>query len=347
MKINIVTIGSGWVVTNRHIPSLTKSGKCKVQAIVGRKKEKLEYVCKKYGVSEFIEGNAIENAEKWINKCDAVTIGTDPMSHYEIAKFCLQNKKHVLMEKPMSIDPKKSAKLVEIAKENQVKFAIVHNFQYSDCALQLDKAIEDGKIGEIKGIFAFQTSNPNRRLPKWYEQLKWGLFFDESPHLLYLLDKYAKGVDFLHGTVWKSTEGKQTPALVNVDFKSKLEAPVHMYLNFEARISEWYLAVMGEKGTGIIDIFRDIYTFLPDDGLHTPKDIVGTSFAAISSHIWGTGMETYKVLSKNALFGNDKIVDIYLDSIIDNKPLGAIDAEVGLKVNKLQFEIMEKSIVLN
>jgi predicted dehydrogenase len=346
-KLKVVAIGSGWVVSHRHVPSIIAHGdKVELVALVGRKSEKLQATCQKYKIPLYIEGDSIENADKWLDKCDAVTIGTDPKSHYKIAKFCLQNGKHVLMEKPMTLGVEQSTELVELAKSKNLKFAIVHNFQFSDCAKKLDNDIASGKLGELKSINATQFSNPHRRLPSWYEDLLWGLFFDESPHLLYLLDKYAQGITFDNAVKWNSTENMNTPAMVNADFKSSLGIPVHMYLNFEARISEWYLSVMGTKGTGIIDVFRDTYIFLPDDGLHTPKNIIYTSFKTISDHLLGTVSEIFKVLGDKAFFGNDHLFGIYFDSILSDKPLGKIDAYMGLKINKLQFEIMEKAKVL-
>jgi scyllo-inositol 2-dehydrogenase (NADP+) len=331
--IRFAVIGSGWVISNRHIPSLSQYKNISICSVVGRQVEKLKPLAVKYNINNFVEGNAIENSKKWIDECDAVTIGTDPLSHYEIAKFCLQKGKHVLMEKPMTMSVEESQELVDIAKKKKRKFAIVHNFQFSDCAQKLDRDLANGRIGKIKNIFAFQNSNPHRRLPTWYEDIPLGLFYDESPHLLYLIEKYAPGSTLINSTVTKSREGMKTPAMVNAQFVSKENIPVNMSLNFEARISEWFFIVYGANGTGLIDIFRDIYMFLPDDGLHKPHQIIKTSVYGIWQHSVGTMAEIFKVLRKKALFEK-------------NSDLGPIDAAQALSINKLQWEIINKSKVM-
>jgi predicted dehydrogenase len=270
-------------------------------------------------------------------------IGTDPFSHYKIAKFCLENEKHVLMEKPLTLSLKESLELKNIAEKKKLKFCIVHNFQFSNSSTKLDKEISKGKLGEIKGLYAFQFGNPKRRLPSWYERLPFGLFFDESPHLLYLLDKYAKGITLVNSTKFNSTTGLNTPALVNANFKTKLGIPAFLYTNFESPLSEWYLLVIGDKRLGILDIFRDIYFSLPNDNGHKALDILRTSRKGIFGHLKGTFFSGLKVLNKNYLCGNERIVDIFAESILNNKSSSPIGIDDAIRINKLQFEIIENS----
>lgn len=345
-EIRIASIGSGWVVTNRHLPALFKNKKFEITAIVSNEEEKLKILSKKYEIPYYLLTDASKNKE-WLSLCEAVMIGTDPFSHYKIAKFCLENGKHVLMEKPLTLSIIESENLKRIAEKNNLKFCIVHNFQFSRASLKLDEEISKGKLGKIKGIYAFQFGNPNRRLPVWYEKLPWGLFFDESPHLLYLLDKYGKGISLVNSTKFNSTEGRVTPALVSANFKTKIGVPANLYLNFEAPISEWFLVVTGKESVGVVDIFRDIYFSIPNDGEHKPFDILRTSRKTIWGHLKGTFSSGLKVLNKNYLCGNEKIVDIFAESILNNKPTSPIGIDDALRINKLQFEIMKNAEEVN
>ncbi len=340
--IKIASIGSGWVVTNRHLPALSKNKKFEMTAIISNEEEKLKLLSNNYKIPYYLLTDASKSNE-WLNLCDAVMIGTDPFSHYKIAKFCLENKKHVLMEKPLTLSRKESLELKEIAEENKLKFCIVHNFQFSDASKKLDKDIENKKIGKIKGLYAFQFGNPKRRLPAWYEKLPGGLFFDESPHLLYLLDKYSKGMSFVNSTKFNSTTGLNTPALVNANFKTTNGVPAFLYANFESPLSEWYLLVIGEKRLGVLDIFRDIYFSLPNDTEHKAFDILRTSRKGIFGHLIGTFFSGLKVLNKNYLCGNEKIVDIFADAILYNKPTSPIGIDDAIRINKLQFEIINNA----
>ena len=251
------------------------------------------------------------------------------------------------MEKPLTLSIKESENLKKIAEKNNLKFCIVHNFQFSKSSKKLDQDIINGKIGEIKGIYAFQFGNPKRRLPSWYERLPWGLFFDESPHLLYLLDKYGKGLSLVNSTKFNSTDGKITPALVNSNFKTGIGVPANLYLNFESPLSEWFLMIVGKKCMGVVDIFRDIYFSIPNDKEHNPFDILRTSKKTILGHLKGTFLSGLRVLNKNYLCGNESIVDIFANSIIHNAPTAPIGIDDALRINRLQFEIMNNSKEVN
>lgn len=344
-KVKIMSVGSGWVVSNRHIPALYNNKKFEIIAIAGLEEEKLKKIAKRYKISEYYIGDVTKH-EEWLDRFDAVMIGTDPLSHYVIAKFYLERGKHVLIEKPLTTNVVESGNLIKLAKKNNLKLGIVHNFQFSDSSQKLDKDINRGRIGEIKGIYAFQFGNRNRRLPNWYEKLPWGLFFDESPHLLYLVDKYAKGLTLINAVKFDSTIGLNTPALVTANFKTKIGVPASMYLNFEAPLSEWYLLLIGKYQLGIIDVFRDIYLSLPNDNVHKPFDILNTSRHAVFGHLKGTFLSGIKVINKKYLCGNEKVVDIFADSILENKPLSAISSEYAIKINELQFQLINEATVV-
>lgn len=55
---------------------------------------------------------------------DIVIIATPPESHYEITKFALQNKKHVICEKPFVFEIEQAKELKKIAEENKVSLVI-------------------------------------------------------------------------------------------------------------------------------------------------------------------------------------------------------------------------------
>ena len=164
--------------------------------------------------------------------------------------------------------------LVATAARQQRILAVVHNFQFAPSTRRLLQDIEHGRLGGIRGVIATQYGNPGRRLPKWYEELPLGLFYDESPHLLYLLRRLSPGpLRLLACDVFPSTTGKVTPALIHAQYEAATgtgRIPVTLSLHFESPISEWHVSVLGEQALGDVDVFRDIYVRLPNDGEHDP-----------------------------------------------------------------------------
>jgi predicted dehydrogenase len=61
-----------------------------------------------------------------IGKVDAVSIATPTSSHHEIAKFCLENNIHVLLEKPITATISEAQDLINIANKNKLTLQIGH-----------------------------------------------------------------------------------------------------------------------------------------------------------------------------------------------------------------------------
>src|SRR3712207_3045275 len=131
-----------------------------------------------------------------------------------------------------------------------------------------------------------QMSNPKRRLPDWFDELPLGLFYDESPHLIYSARAAAGGVDLeaLSATVHPSNLGHEnTPAQIDAQFRAGT-VPVTLQMNFEAPLSEWHVAVMGDNGLGVVDLFRDIAVYTPNDNGHLAMDVIRSSVMATLTH---------------------------------------------------------------
>lgn len=241
--------------------------------------------------------------------------------------------------------------LVDLARRRGLILAIVHNFQFTSCARKLTRDLRTGALGRVRSIMAVQLGNPRRRLPVWYEKLPLGLFYDESPHFFYMLEKAAPGpLSFVRCDVFPSTRGLVTPACVTAHYAcvagDGAMIPVTMSMNFESPVSEWHLIVLAEEGLADLDIFRDIYTRLPNDGLHTTATVVRTSFLATAQH-WAQHLTRGALhLTGRLRYGNDEIFARFARAVQSGVPpegIGAIDA---LAVLRRQHEVLTRHEVL-
>jgi len=82
--------------------------------------ETVNSVCVPYPVKQFI------NYRDMVDEVDAVMVSTPTISHYEISKFFLENRKHVLVEKPMTQTLEEADELIKLAEENRVTLAVGH-----------------------------------------------------------------------------------------------------------------------------------------------------------------------------------------------------------------------------
>ncbi len=80
---------------------------------------------------------------------DVVHITTSPASHFEIARFCLENGCHVYVEKPFTVDAKEAKQLIDLAQQCGLKLTAGHNYQFTHAARRMRALVEDGYLGGI------------------------------------------------------------------------------------------------------------------------------------------------------------------------------------------------------
>ena len=83
---------------------------------------------------------------------DAVAIATPVSSHFEMAKKALMNKKHALIEKPITSNAKDAKELVEIAKKGKKVLMVDHTFEYTAAVSKIKEIIGNGELGRILSI---------------------------------------------------------------------------------------------------------------------------------------------------------------------------------------------------
>lgn len=349
-KLKVASVGLGWVTTNRHLVAMAENPHYEITGVVDRRPKRARTISKERGYQNFCETDNLESVP-WLDLVDAITIGSCPNSHYPLIKSALKLNKHVLTEKPFTMTVQEGEEVVKLAQEKNLTLGIVHNFQFASSTQRLLQDLQSGCFGKIKSIVANQLSNPRRRLPIWYEELPLGLFYDESPHFFYLVSRLSPApLQFLGCDVYQSTMGLKTPAFLAVNYRCDStehgSIPVTINMNFEATISEWHLTVYGENYLGDIDIFRDIYIRLPNDGLHTTKTVLRTSVLATWQH-WSQHFTSgIKHLTGKLRYGNEIVFERFAQAVFQNKSPQNIGGKDALQVLKMQHEVIQNKTLL-
>lgn len=342
-RLRIASVGLGWVCLHRHLPVMEGGRDFEVIGVVDRSPGRARDVMTQRGYQHFADTDVLSTIG-WLNDVDAITVATAPMSHYSVIRQALELGKHVLTEKPFTMNIAEGEELVQLAKSRGLCLAIVHNFQFARSTKKLFREIRGGKIGAIRSVNAIQVGNPQRRLPNWYDSLPLGLMYDESPHLLYLMRAVAGELRLLRSLVHKSTAGLNTPARIDAFFESpRVNGPVTLSCNFESPLSEWYLMVFGEQKLGIVDVFRDIYVSLPNDHSHGTAEVFRTTLYASGQHFWQHVVNGIPHLRGRLFYGNEEVFSRFADAIRGKMDsLQPIGPESALAVLKLQHAIIDR-----
>lgn len=341
-RINVAAFGAGWVTTNRHIPTMREHGGYAVEALVDRRGGRAAAAAAELGISSAEASLPSELPQ--LGSLEAITCGTAPFAHYAVVRDGLAAGKHVLTEKPFTMTLDEGRELVDLADDRGLTLAVVHNFQFAQSVLRLRRWMQEGRIGQVRAVWAMQLSNPKRRLPDWYDELPLGLFYDEAPHLVYLARALAgQSLAPVSTIVHPTTRGEvNTPAQIDVQMRAG-EVPVMLQMNFEAPLSEWQVMVLGDEGTGIVDVFRDIAVFVPNDRGHGAIDVIRSSLSSTWHHWRGYVRSGAGHLRGTMRYGNDEVFRRFHDAIRSGVAPEGISGQDALDVLEIQHWIIESA----
>jgi len=116
---------------------------------------------------------------------DAVVVATPAISHFEVAKLCLDNKKHVFVEKPLALSVEDGEELVRLSKKNKKILMVGHLMEYHPAVRKLKEYIRNGDLGEIYYLYSQRVNLGKVRVD---ENALWSLAPHDISMILFLLD---------------------------------------------------------------------------------------------------------------------------------------------------------------
>ena len=117
--INIGVVGVGHLGIH-HVKHYAAIPNVNVLGIYDPDIKRSNYVAKKYKTIAF------QNLKKLIKDVDALSIVTPTPNHFKTAKLCLKNKKHVFIEKPITVTLEEANKLLDLSKDNSTIIQVGH-----------------------------------------------------------------------------------------------------------------------------------------------------------------------------------------------------------------------------
>lgn len=342
--VRVAAVGLGWVTTHRHLPAMRATGLYDIVGVIDRRPGRAETVARSFDIPRYSTAAHLADVP-WLDEVEAISIGTSPFSHYELMREAINRGKDAITEKPFTMSLAEGEDLVAAAREAGRVIGVVHNFQFARSLQRLERDIAAGRLGTIRAILAQQLGNPRRRLPEWYEDLPFGLFYDESPHFFYLLRCLAPGeLSMLRADALPSTVGRASPASIVIQFTAAqadgAAIPVTMQMLFEAPVSEWHITVLGDRALGDVDIFRDIYVRLPNDRAHTTATVVRTSAYATMQH-WAQHLTRGpRHLRGTLLYGNETVFERFARAVRAGTAAEAIGPEDALTILRMQHAVL-------
>ena len=95
---------------------------------------------------------------------DVVHVTTPPLSHFEIAKRCLERGCHVYVEKPFTVNAGQAETLIAMAEERGLKLTVGHDDQFSHVARRMRALVQSGYLGgapiHMESYYCYDLSDP-------------------------------------------------------------------------------------------------------------------------------------------------------------------------------------------
>jgi len=234
--VNIGIVGLGRWGTN-YLRTLTELG-ASVKWVCGRSEVDLTKALKEVDS----EARATTNYDDVLTdkETDAVAVVTNAASHYELAKKALMADKHVIVEKPMTLNSKDAEELVKMANERKKVLMVGHTHRFNVAIQKIKEDVTAGLFGNIKYIYSFgANSGPVR------EDVS--ALWDFGPHdltiIAYLLGEYPVSVS-ANGASF-SEKGKEDIFTMDLKFSNNIFAvAVGTCLH---PVKERSLVIVGEK----------------------------------------------------------------------------------------------------
>jgi len=272
MRVGV--IGCGAIATRAHLPAFKSLPNVELQAVADVNEKMARTAAKKFGIP-----NSYTDYKKMLRdpSIDLVSICTPSPTHTEVAIEAAKNGKHLFIEKPLALTVRGAQMILNMAKENNVKLCVVHNYRYFPAMKEVKRRIDLGNLGRIVTIQGIAHT----RIPLQWTASTWlyhkgGALDDFGPHLI-------------DSILWLVNSKIEKVCAFGGDFLGKMNCTnyIQILMRFENRTVatadiSWLTGritfALNVHGTGgYISIESDLKNFFFNDpiethGLPTPLD---------------------------------------------------------------------------
>jgi len=158
-------------------------------------------------------------------KIDAVVIATPTPTHFDLAKMALQAEKHVLVEKPLTLNYGRAQELVDLARSCGKIMMVGHLLEYHPAVAEMKKRIIRNDPGEVWYMYSERL---NLGRVRTMENALWCLAPHDISVVLYLLNAVPIEVSAQGESFLQKENRIEDVVFINIRFKDGVFAHIHV-----------------------------------------------------------------------------------------------------------------------
>ncbi|MCG8571349.1 MAG: Gfo/Idh/MocA family oxidoreductase [Spirochaetes bacterium] len=159
-SLKLGVLGASNHFIKRILHPLQQSSLIELQALASRSEEKAKNIAGKWGIPGYYSSYEELLKDKSI---EAVYIPLPNHLHLEWVKKAAGAGKHVICEKPLTMNGEEAKELLEFAKDKQLKIMEAFMYRFHPKWKHAKTLVQQGEIGKIRGIhtiFSYNNTNP-------------------------------------------------------------------------------------------------------------------------------------------------------------------------------------------
>jgi len=286
--MGIGIVGAGAIARRGHLPAYRTIPEIDVVGIADLDLSLAENVAAEFGITRYVPDckTLLED-----DSIELVDICTPPQTHLEVIRTAVEQGKHILVEKPLSITLEDALKIQAMVKANNINLCVIHNWRYARSVRRVAERISGGYLGNIVTIHGLGlTSFPSSWTLNTWLYHQGGVLYDFGPHMIDMIlymknfsavkTVYACGGDFSQGNM-----DFINYVVLTIEFEDSSVVTTDISW-MTASVLKFTLDIHGTAGNIYLDIRND--SFSEVHGFSTPFDDI----RYFSRKMWriGTGV---------------------------------------------------------
>lgn len=259
-QVNLAILGYGFMgkvyryaanSLNDFYPNVPKVNVDTVLVSEQKTKTDIETIKKRYNFKSVTQSLSDIVHDKSI---DAVYVASPNNFHYNQVQKCILGGKHVLCDKPMSMNSEESLEMLRMSQSAGVVANMVFEYRFIPAVSKIKELIDRGALGEIiqfRALYLHGSYIEKRPLTWRLKEGTGGAFIDLAPHLFDLVKFLMGNFKILHSRKLKKMPGRKVDDLTFMlcETETKADGYIEVSRLASGSVDDLRLEIHGTKGS--------------------------------------------------------------------------------------------------